>query len=179
MTEYARVYGGSLYDLAAEEQLTKEIMEEIPVILNLFRENPEYMKLLTEPSIKKDERLKLIEEAFGNQAQRYLVSFMKLLCERGILNEFEGCCTMYKQRFNEDHNIAEAIVTGAAPLKEEQLAALKAKLEKISGKTVEITVKVDPRVLAGLKVELNGNELDGTVAGRLSGIQKKLNETIM
>ena len=179
MTEYARVYGGSLYDLAKDEQLAGEIKDELVVIKGLFKENPEYAKLLSEPSIKKEERTRLIEEAFGNKANRYVVSFMKLMCERGIINEFTGCCDEYVRRFNSDNNIAEAVVTSAVALSDSQLSALKAKLEKTSGKTIILVTKLDPKVFGGLKVELEGSEYDGTVTGRLSDISRKLNETIM
>ena len=51
MTETARIYGGSLYDLAAEENLTSEILGQMEQIRTLLRENPEYERLLSEPSI--------------------------------------------------------------------------------------------------------------------------------
>ena len=57
----ARVYGGSLYDLAAEEKLDGQIMEQMIAIRQIFRENPGYLKLLGEPAIPEDERLKMIE----------------------------------------------------------------------------------------------------------------------
>ena len=78
MTKTARVYGGSLYDLAAEEKLDGQIMEQMIAVSQIFRENPGYLKLLGEPAIPEDERLKMIEEAFGGQAERYLVNFLKL-----------------------------------------------------------------------------------------------------
>lgn len=179
MTQRAKVYGGSMYDLALEEQLTDTIMDEMLTIRDLFRENPDYLRLLTEPSIKKEERTGLIEKAFGECATRYLVSFLKILCEQNLLNEYEGCLSEFKRRYNRDNNIAEAVVTSAVALDEATSSKLKAKLEQLSGKHVSLTVKIDPKVIAGLKVELDGNELDGTVSGRLSGISKKLNETII
>ena len=51
MTETARVYGGSLYELAQEEHLEEEILSEMKEIRALFRENPKYPRLLSEPSI--------------------------------------------------------------------------------------------------------------------------------
>ena len=65
----------------SEEGLTGEILEEMKVIRTLFQENPDYVHLLSEPSIPGNERIDLIEAAFGNQAERYLVNFIKLLCE--------------------------------------------------------------------------------------------------
>ena len=46
MTKTARVYGGSLYDLAAEEKLDGQIMEQMIAVRQIFRENPGYLKLL-------------------------------------------------------------------------------------------------------------------------------------
>lgn len=179
MTQTARLYGGSLYELAAEEQLTDIILEQMQEIRKIFRENPEYLKLLKEPSIPKDKRTGLIEEAFGNQAERYLVNFIKILCERNILAEYFGCCEEFTRRYNVDHNIAEAVVTSAVKLSEEQLAALKEKLEKLSGKKISLLQKTDASVLAGLRVELEGKQLDGTVQGRLAGISRKLESVIV
>ena len=161
MTQIARLYGSSMYDLAAEEQLTDTVLEQMQTIRQLFRENPDYVKLLSEPSIPKEERTKLLDTAFGTEAERYLVNFLKLLCERGILGEYSGCCEEFTRRYNVDHNIATAVVTSAVAL------------------TVTLTQKTDPTVLAGLKVELEGRQLDGTVKSRLDDLSRKLNELIV
>ncbi|MDO4619526.1 MAG: ATP synthase F1 subunit delta [Lachnospiraceae bacterium] len=179
MTQTARLYGGSLYELAAEEQLTDNILEEMKAIRRLFWENPDYVKLLADPAIPKEERKDLIEKTFGDQAERYLVNFLKMLCERGILQEFAGCCEEFTRRYNADHNIAEAVAVSAVPLSEKQLQALQEKLEKISGKKIALTQKTDPSVLGGLRVEMEGKLMDGTVQGRLSGISRKLNELVV
>lgn len=179
MTERAGIYGGSLYDLAAEENLTEAIMEQMLAIKQIFRENPDYLKLLSEPAIKRAERLDLIEKAFADSCERYLVSFLKLLCERNILSEYEGCCETFTKRYNADHNIAEAVVTSAVALSDDQIKGLIRKLEAVSGKKISLTSRIDPKVLAGIKVELEGKQLDGTVHGRMSGMQKKLSEIII
>ena len=179
MTERAGIYGGSLYDLAAEENLTESIKDQLLEVKAIFRENPEYLRLLSEPAIKKAERLDLIDKAFGGSCEKYLINFIKLLCERGLLGEFEGCCDTFVKRFNVDHNIAEAVVTSAVRLTDSQLASLKANLEARSGKSVSLIQKLDPKVLAGIKVELEGVQLDGTVSGRLSGIGRKLDEAVL
>ena len=179
MTGIARVYGGSLYDLAAEEQLTGSILEQMTQVRELFRENPEYLRLLSEPSIPMAERLGLIDSAFKEQAQPYLVNFIKLLCEKSYLGDFGGCCDEFTRRYNADNGIAQVQVTSAVALTKEQEEALIAKLEKVSGKKVSLSVKVDPSVVAGLRVEMDGKQLDGTVAGRMSDLSKKISEVIV
>lgn len=179
MTEHARVYGGSLYDLASEEKLTDAILEQMQEIKQIFRDNPDYLRLLSEPAVKKEERTDLIEKAFGADVERYLVNFLKLLCEKNLLREYEGCTEEFTKRYNADHGIAEAVVTSAVELTEEKKKALKDKLEKVSGKTVSLVTKVNPAVVAGLKVEIEGVEIDGTISGRLNEISKRLNDTIL
>ncbi len=179
MTQTARLYGGSLYELAAEEKLTDTIMEQMLEIRKIFRENPDYVRLLSEPSLPKKERTGLVEEAFGAQAERYLVNFIKLLCERNILMEYAGCCEEFVRRYNADHNIAEAVVTSAVGLSGEQMKALKEKLEKLSGKKISLVQRKDASVVAGLRVELEGKLLDGTVQSRLSGISRRMKETVI
>lgn len=175
MTQTAKVYGSGLYDLAMEEGLVELIMEQLKQVRELFRENPDYIKLLGEPSIPKAERVKLIDTAFGASIQRYLLNFLKLLCDHNIIREFAGCCEEYTRRYNVDHNITEAVVYSAIPLSEVQANGLKTRLEKISGKTVLLTQKIDASVVAGLRVEMDGKQLDGTLKGRMSGLSKQLN----
>ena len=174
MTQAARVYGESMYELALSEGLSGEILEEMKVIRRLFQENPDYVHLLSEPSIPGKERIDLIETAFGKQAERYLVNFIKLLCEKNLLREFGGCCDEYLRRYNQDNGIAEATATSAVPLTEAQAEALKQKLEKLSGKKISLSLKTNPSLLGGVRVELEGKELDGTVKGRLDGLSRKL-----
>ena len=40
MTKTARLYGGSLYDLASEEKLTEEMLEQLDMVRALFKEEP-------------------------------------------------------------------------------------------------------------------------------------------
>ena len=85
-----------------------------------------------------------------------------------------SCCDEYLRRYNQDNGIAEATATSAVPLTEAQAEALKQKLEKLSGKKISLSLKTNPSLLGGVRVELEGKELDGTVKGRLDGLSRKL-----
>lgn len=64
MTELAKRYGGSLYDLAAEEQLTDQLLAELDVALDCFNQEPAYLRLLSTP---------------GRTEERTLRSFLTML----------------------------------------------------------------------------------------------------
>ena len=46
MNKASSLYGKSLYDLAKEEHLEKEILEEMSCVKTLLEENPDYYSLL-------------------------------------------------------------------------------------------------------------------------------------
>ncbi len=179
MTETGALYGKSLYDLAASESLSDEIMKQLELVQGLFRENEDYIRLLQEPSIAKKERLALLDQAFGEALHPYLLNFLKILTEKGILREYYSCAENYRRLYCKDQGIADAKVTSAATLESEQLRLLQEKLESISGKKVLLQQKIDPSVLGGLLVEMDGRQYDGTVKGRLSDLRRKLTETVL
>ena len=174
MTETARMYGGSLYDLAAEEGLEDRILEDLDSAAAIFKDDPEYLHLLSIPSIPKKERCALLDEALRGQVHLYVLNFLKILCEHGTLRELPGCARAYRIRYNAAHGILEATATSAVPLTEEQKTALRQKLEATTGKTIDLTAKVDKAVLGGIRLDIEGTELDGTVQNRLATLRRNI-----
>ncbi len=175
MTEVAKLYGGSLYDLAAEEGLEDVILEQLAQVNALFDANPDWLRLLSQPNVPKKERCALLDEALAkNGAQPYLVNFLKLLCERGSLGETRGCEQEYRSRYNAAHGIVEATATVAAPLTDAQKKALTAALEAKTGKKVYVRVRLDRSVLGGVRLDMEGKRLDGTVQNRLDALNDSI-----
>lgn len=174
MTETAKMYGGSLYDLAAEEGLETRILGELDEVQKLLKQNPDYLRLLSTPSIPKKERCGLLDEALRGQVHLYVLNFLKILCEKGTLRELSGCARAYRIRYNQAHGILEAAAISAVPLTEQQRAALHAKLESLTGKTIDLKTKVDAKVLGGIRLDIEGTELDGTVQNRLASLRRDI-----
>ena len=174
MTEIARMYGGSLYDLAAEEGLETRILGELDEVSAILKGDPEYLHLLSIPSIPKKERCALLDEAFRGKVHLYVLNFLKILCEKGTLRELPGCARAYRVRYNEAHGILEATATTAVAMTEAQEKSLHEKLEKLTGKTIDLKTKVDAKVLGGIRLDIEGTELDGTVQNRLATLRKDI-----
>ena len=129
MTTATSLYGQSLYDLAAEEGLSEEILKQMDAVNAIFKENPDYITLLLEPSIPRRERLGLLEEAFRDQLHPYLQNFLMILLENNLLRGFGSCCRTFRESYNKDHGIEEATVTSAIEMTDAQVDSLRAKLE--------------------------------------------------
>ena len=174
MTELAREYGDGLYALCEEENLSKDVLEQLLMLQRLFREQPDFTRLLGNMSLSKDERVKILDSVLRGQIHLYLLNFLKILCERGALNEYEGCLAAFKTLYNQAHGIVEASVTTAVALDDEQRARMAEKLSKMTGKTVVLNEKVDASLVGGVLLEMNGQRYDNTLKNRLKSIHSAM-----
>ncbi|MBQ9197809.1 MAG: ATP synthase F1 subunit delta [Clostridia bacterium] len=174
MTELAREYGEGLYALCAEENLTEDALSQLQTLKSLFREEPDFIRLLSNMSLGKQERVGILDGALRGQVHPYLLNFLKILCERGALHEFEGCESAFRECYNRDHAVVEATVTTTAPLSDGQRLKLLKKLRDMTGKTVRLSEKTDPAVIGGVLLEMNGQRYDNTVRHRLEEIRRAM-----
>lgn len=179
MTQIAKTYGESLYELAKDENLSAEILEQLDEVAEILRENTKYEELLLLPSVPKQERCGLLDESFKGKVHKYLLNFLKILVENGTIREFYGCVEAYRSRYYRDNGILAVTVVTALPLSEELRDKLTKKLTTVTGKTVVLKIKIDPSVLGGIKLEMDGNLYDGTVATRLDEVQRILLDTVL
>ena len=71
---------------------------------------------------------------------------------------------------------ATAEVTVAEQLKDEHVAALRAALKAVSGKDVDLAVKVDPAIIGGLVVKLGSRMVDTSLRTKLNAIRHAMKE---
>ena len=176
MTDVGKMYGGALSELCAEEARDEAVRDQLRQVTALMRENPDYEKLLCTPNIPKAERCALLDEALRGQVDPYLLNFLKILCERGMLASLPGCCDEYRDSLYEARGILPVTAWTAAPLDEKQTKALTEKLEKTTGKQVLLTCRTDASLLGGVRLSYAGRELDGTVKGRLDKLREILTD---
>lgn len=174
MTKTARTYAGALFDLAAEESLEDALLADLSLVRNLFRENPDYLRLLTEPSVPMEERLTLLDEAFRAQLHPYSLNFLKILCENGTIRLLPDCEEEFRRRFYEARGILPVRAVCAAPMPEPLQEKLRTVLEQKTGKQILLRVEVDEALLGGIRLELEGRQLDGSVQHHLEAVARAL-----
>ena len=179
MTQAANTYAQALYDLARDEGLGKEILEELAALKGVFSENPEYSKLLSAPDLPKQERCKILDEAFRGKVNPYVLNFLKILTEKGYIRQFPACCDAYRGFYNDDNGILVVKAVSAVALSGAQIEKLTAKLEATTGKQIDLHCSVDAAMLGGLRLSYDGKQVDGTVKNRMDAIGKLLKNTVL
>lgn len=179
MREIANTYAEALYTLASEEGLEKAILGEMTVLRQVFSAEPVFIRLLENPSLSKDERCRILDDSFRGKTEPYLLSFLKILTKKGYIRHFGRCCQAYRHSYNHAHNILPITATTALSLNADQQKRLTAKLSSITGKTVELTNRVDPAVWGGIRLDYDGKQVDDTVRHRMDAVRSLLQNTVL
>ena len=90
MTEVGNVYGQSLYELAKDEGLSKEIGEQLAVLQKSFGQEPDFVRLLASPNLPKAERCQILDTSFRGAVHPYVLNTMFAACERILRREENG-----------------------------------------------------------------------------------------
>lgn len=171
MTEASKEYATALFTLASEEGLEKTFSDGLKTISKLMQETPEYLDFLASPNIPVNERLSAIDAAFSNSIHEYVVSFFKILCQKGNIRLFHKCVSEYEQLYHAADGISKAKVISAVPLNENEKKKLKEKLERFCGHSIIMECECNSAILAGVIVHIDGKVLDGSLRRRLHDIK--------
>lgn len=174
MTGLAKEYGEALFELARDEQQLEEMHGEVTEIGALMKAQPAFVKLLSSRAIERETRVQVVDDTFGGRALPYIVNFMKLLVEKERFDCFPDCVTWFHQRYNEELGIVEAVVTSAVALSDNDREALRQKLEQIAGHKVALITRIDPSVIGGVRVEMEGRRYDNTIQNKLGRLRQSL-----
>ena len=179
MTEVGNVYGESLYTLAREENLSEQIGGELAALRDGFRQAPEFIRLLSSPSLTKAERCQILDDSFRGKVHPYVLNFLKILTEKGYMRHFGDCCKAYTAHFDQDNGIVRVTAVTAVALTDSQSARLTEKLSRSTGKQVILHNRVEPGVLGGVRLDYDGQRLDDTISHRLDSVRELLKNTVL
>ncbi len=174
MTPTMQHYGEALFGLAWDANQGEEILQELEELCRAFAENPDYIRLLDDPALEKSERTGLLDACLRGKLQPYTLNFLKILCEKGMMHILPGCTEAYRSCWYEKNGITVAKVWSAVALSEDQQQALCAALAQRTGKQILLQTTLDPACMGGLRVEVEGKLLDGTLRTRLSELRMTL-----
>ena len=166
-------FGRALFLLSEEEGNTETVIEDMRVFNAALLANPDYAKLTDTPALAKEERLALLDRALAGLSE-CVRNLVKILAERRLVYAFSKVAECYFALYDESRGIERVEAITARALTEEQTARLKAKLTRLTGKTVVIGNTVDPTILGGMKLRYSGTQLDGSVKTRLDTIEESL-----
>ena len=175
MTTTSREYAEALFELAVQAGLTKETSDGLETVISALLQTPAYKALLASPAIPKEERLNALDSTFRGKIPEILLAILRMMVSRGHVSALTGMVRDYEELARGYRGESMAVVTSAVPLKEAETVALRAKLEKKLGRQVTLQCQVDPELIGGVRVEVDGRIIDGSIRNKLEEIKEVMN----
>lgn len=172
MNDISKEYGTALFALAVEADKKRPYAEDLKLVSDAFKESEAYYSFLSSPSVSRRERLDSIQTVFGGAISADVLSFLKLLTEKGRMSCFFDAEKAYLELLDASERIMKVKVTTAVALTDEELDKLKQKLEKRYGGTVVLQTTLDPALLGGIVVEAEDKVMDGSLRNRLQQVKE-------
>jgi len=166
-------YARALFQAALKEGMVVNVSGDLETISHIIRNDERFQQFLGHPDSTRSVKLALFESVFGDRVTALTMSMLRLLVEKQRELELPYIFEQFAELRREAEKVLAIKVTSARELTQEQKDAIVAKFQKAKGKTIESTFSVDESVMGGVKVEFEGNVVDGTVAGNLEKLRER------
>jgi F-type H+-transporting ATPase subunit delta len=153
------------------------VEQDLAGFADLLAGHPTFEKVLLNPAVPAPRKRAAVADVTRNAGLLPVVEkLLLLLAERDRLVLVRGVLAEYRDRLMDHRNVVRAEITTAAPLTNERTEAVERSLERLTGRTVALTARVDPGVIGGLVARVGGTVYDGSVATQLEKMRRRLVE---
>lgn len=170
----ARVYAGALVELGREQKALGSIYDDLQAVLALYRGDAYFRQFFTSPRIDRDVKWRAVRKALDGKVGRPVMGLIRVMISKGREAAFDNLVAQFERFKDEAENRIHATVTVAAPLEADARAALVARLERASGRTVALHEQVEPAVIGGASIRIGDRVIDRTVRTRIAALRRRL-----
>ncbi|HEX6741836.1 MAG TPA: F0F1 ATP synthase subunit delta [Sphingomicrobium sp.] len=162
-------YASALFDLARDERHIEAVGSSLETLNQALADSKDFSELVDSPLVSRDEAGK----AFAALAPQLSLdpitaNFLGVLARNGRKSELRPVIRAFRRLAAEHRGESAADVITARPLKDNQIAALKAQLRARAGRDVTIDAQVNPSILGGIVVKLGSQRIDASIRTKLN-----------
>ena len=170
-------YATALFELALEANAVEAVQADLDRFDALVAESADLNRLVRSPVFSAKEQLQALSAVLDRVGiSGMTANFLKLVAANRRLFAVRDMIKAFRALVAEHKGEATAAVTVAEPLKNQHVDALRAALKSVTGKDVDLDIKIDPAILGGLVVKLGSRMVDSSLRTKLNGIKHAMKE---
>ncbi|MBB4081638.1 F0F1 ATP synthase subunit delta [Brevundimonas lenta] len=167
-TEVGERYAQALFDLADETGALEAVRADLKSLRAAWNESADLRRLATSPVIAGDDQRKgLVAIADKAKFNGVTKNFLGLLAQNGRSRDLPAVIAGFDALYAKKTGVVAAEVTSAQELTAAQLKTILSALRTSLGKDPELTTRVDPAILGGLKVKVGSKLFDASLKTKL------------
>ena len=169
----AKRYAQAVFGLG-KEQGTLDAWSDDLAMLSRVVADDRIAVYLTNPSVAAERRIEAFETSLDTKVQPEARNLARMLIERDRTMLIPDIREMFDAQLRAERGIAVAEVTTADPLSDAERDFIKQKLESMTGKQVELAVRIDSEIIGGIIVRIGDMVIDGSVRNKLEKMRSRL-----
>jgi ATP synthase F1 delta subunit len=171
--QIAQVYSRSLFEVAKEQGKLDEVREQLGQIADAISENRDLQVFFFSPYLSTEEKKEGLHKALEG-ADETLLNFLELLVEKHRMPAIFRIRRQFDELWEEENRRLPVTVTSAIDLDESTVRQIGDAIGEQTGRSIELTSKVDPDILGGIVVRVGNSILDASIRNRLEQLRKQV-----
>jgi F-type H+-transporting ATPase subunit delta len=174
-TIVARRYAKALFAVGKEDNALDAFGETLAILSELFVKQPDILDALTNPQYPLDVREKVAGElGRAINGPPVMINFLRLVVQKRRAAELPGIAEVFQGMIDADRNTSRGTVITAVTLNDALKGKVQASLEKLTGKKVILTTRVEPSIIGGLIAKVGDLVLDGSIKSQIAGLKESI-----
>ena len=171
----ARRYARAIFEIGVETGKYEPLGNEVADIANAMTSSAELTDVLINPIFQRSQRRKVLDKILMRLGvSKTTRNFCHLLLDRERIHALPDIARELTVMIDAKAGRVKATVSSAQPLSALQEQQIKQSLERISGKTVQVTKREDRDLLGGVVAQLGDVEYDGSLRTQLNRMRDSL-----
>jgi F-type H+-transporting ATPase subunit delta len=168
----ARRYAEAAFDVAQEQGDAAAWLRELSHAVDALR-GPEVSNFFKDPNVAREAKLEAVDRAFAG-VRPQVRNLLRILAARERLHLVPSIVEEMSHLDREARGVLEASVTVARPITDAERQEIAQRVGAATGKKVELSARVDPRILGGVIIQIGDRLIDASVSGRLERLRQQL-----
>jgi F-type H+-transporting ATPase subunit delta len=173
-TVLARRYAKALFEIALERKMLGKVRDELHAFSNLLGKDAALRNFLFSPEHSRAAQKQAAEKAFVDRSSAVFYNFLLVLIEKRRQTLIDEIIAAFEALHDRHLRKMRALAITAIPMDQKTLEQLRASLSKSLDMDMELQNKIDPEILGGLVVQVEGKILDGSVRQHLLRLRSRI-----
>ena len=171
-TDAGQRYAQSLFELTIENGSLQKVEADLKSLKAMVADSADLRRLIASPAFSAEDKGKgLTAVAKKAGFQPLTTKFLGLVAANGRTGDLLGAISAFVALSAKHRGVVTAEVVSAAALSPAQRKAVQAALVEALGKTPEVSTRVDPSLLGGLKVRVGSRLFDASLRSKLDSLK--------
>ena len=167
-------YAKALFELALERKMLGKVREEMHAFTGLLSRDAALRNLLISTEHRRAAQRQAAEKAFADRFSAVFFNFLLVLIDKRRQVLIDEIAAAFEALHDRHLRKVRALAITAVPMDAAALEHLRSTLSKSLDLDLELQNKIDPEILGGLVVQVEGKVLDGSVRQQLLQLRKRI-----